>query len=76
MSMLLSQPERNDRFVIAWEDHKKAGFAQTQDEVDRIAAMWGVEAPKLPTSYPVWTLPPGRGGGGRGGGRWGRGSIF
>ncbi|WP_437649811.1 hypothetical protein [Sorangium sp. So ce362] len=42
-----SPAERRSAFYKAWEAHKKAGFAETQEEVNRIAAEFGVEAPQL-----------------------------
>jgi hypothetical protein len=36
---------RREDFYKAWEAHKKLGFAQTQEEVDRLAAEHGIENP-------------------------------
>jgi hypothetical protein len=43
----MSDGERYDRFLAAWEKHQKSGFEITQEAADRIAAMWKVQAPKL-----------------------------
>jgi hypothetical protein len=34
-------------FYKAWEEHKRLGFAATQEEVNRIAALHGIEPPTL-----------------------------
>ncbi|XYH95074.1 hypothetical protein ACMHYB_45905 [Sorangium sp. So ce1128] len=43
-----SPAERRSAFYKAWEAHKRAGFAATQEEADRIAAEHGIEPVKLP----------------------------
>ncbi|WP_437980427.1 hypothetical protein [Sorangium sp. So ce117] len=43
-----SPAERRSAFYKAWEEHKKAGFAATQEEANRIAAEHGIEPVKLP----------------------------
>jgi len=35
------------RFYELWEEHKRAGFAPTQEEADKLAVMVGIDAPTL-----------------------------
>lgn len=45
----MPEGERYTRFCIAVQEHRKAGFEFSQEQVDVIAALFKVKAPRLPT---------------------------
>lgn len=43
----MPEGERYIRFCVAVQEHRKAGFLLDQKELDRIASMFNVTAPRL-----------------------------
>lgn len=55
----LSEAERYERFLSAWERHLRAGLDPSQAEADRVAAMFNVKAniaPPRPSGVRVTKL--------------------